>query len=208
MPPCPLPPSPRRRPNALWLRATFSSRFNLQCMTMQSRSGGEGGELLSWGEMKQVSISGRVELPGNRDVCLWPLLSWTNPAEVNVDRKLQEEAGRGLLLFWTFQDFLSCLKADDGKVMIVFLYIYPSRTGGKHARKHTSGPPYYFEYESLCFFFFLSMQEFTTVPISSNSAHYSKAKGQVWKERIPRATQQQHAIPSSEDSTKNVGRDC
>lgn len=37
----------------------------------------------------------------------------------------------------------------------------------------------------------------------SNSAHYSKAKGQVWKERISRATQQQRAIPSSEDLTKN-----
>lgn len=37
----------------------------------------------------------------------------------------------------------------------------------------------------------------------SNSAHYSKAKSQVWKERISRATQQQRAIPSSEDLTKN-----
>lgn len=88
-------------------------------------------------------------------------------------------------------------------MMIVFLYIYPPRTGGEHARKHTSGPPCSFEYKSLGFFCFLSMHEFTTVPISSNSAHYSKAKSQVWKERISRATQQQRAIPSSEDSTKN-----
>lgn len=44
--------------------------------------------------------------------------------------------------------------------------------------------------------------------LSSNLAHYGKADRQVWKEKIPRATQQQRAISSSEDLMKNVGRYC
>lgn len=79
-------------------------------------------------------------------------------------------------------------------MMIVFLYIYQSRTEGEHTRKHTSGPSYYFEYENA---FFEHAGIYSS--LSSNSAHYSKAKGQVWKEYITRATQQQCAIPSSED---------
>lgn len=77
--------------------------------------------------------------------------------------------------------------------MIVLLYVYQSRTEGEHARKHTSGPSYYFEYA------FLEHAGIYNSSLSSNSAHYGKAKGQVWKEYIPRATQQQRAIPSSED---------
>lgn len=62
----------------------------------------------------------------NRDVCLWLLLNGTNPAEVNVGRKLTtvwrkhspEPSGGGRQTLKK-----SSLEADDGQMMIVFLYI-------------------------------------------------------------------------------------
>ncbi len=37
---------------------------------------------------------------------------------------------------------------------------------------------------------------------------HSEADSQAWKEQILRATQQQHAIPSSQDFMKNVRNEC
>lgn len=86
-------------------------------------------------------------------------------------------------------------------MMIVFLYIYQSRTEGEHIWSNVTTS----NMKANAFFEHAGIYNSS---LSSNSAHYSKAKGQVWKECIPRATQQQLASPSSEDLAKNVGRDC
>lgn len=101
MPLCPLPPSPRRRPNALWLRATFSSRFSLQCMTVRSRRKGVVG-----GKLTRMFARGHFSAELIQ-------LSWTwienwQQTDVSIRLSLMKEADRRL-------------KSPERQTMIVFL---------------------------------------------------------------------------------------